>query len=193
MPGTTTGQTALATIVDADDTEQALTVTLTSALQALANLFESATGHDHSGAGKGKPIGTAGLASGITLTSPHMTTPVVDSGGLTVTAGGLTVTAGNLVLGAGSGAGLVRLPNNQSINWRNAGNTNDHSIIATASDNIDVLINGATQARVSSSPGSAQSTLTIMVNDGALTTLRQVVVGAADSGGTGFRLLRVTN
>lgn len=69
MPGATTGQTNLPTIVDADDTEQALTVTLTSALQALANLFESATGHDHTGAGKGKPIGSAGIASGVTITN----------------------------------------------------------------------------------------------------------------------------
>lgn len=34
-----------------------------------------------------------------TLTGPHMTTPVVDSGGLTITAGGLTVTAGATSIG----------------------------------------------------------------------------------------------
>lgn len=37
-----------------------------------------------------------------TLTSPHSTTPVVDSGGLTITAGGLTVTAGGLAVNAGN-------------------------------------------------------------------------------------------
>lgn len=33
-----------------------------------------------------------------TLTSPHFTTPVVDSGGLTVTTGGLTVSAGGITI-----------------------------------------------------------------------------------------------
>lgn len=36
-----------------------------------------------------------------TLTAPHMTTPVVDSGGLTITLGGLTVSAGGLTITAG--------------------------------------------------------------------------------------------
>lgn len=102
MTGTTTGQTALPTATDSDDNEVYLTVNLVAALQALANLFESATGHDHSGAGKGKPIVTAGIGSGVTLTSPHFTTPVVDSGGLTVTAGGETITAGGLTVTAGN-------------------------------------------------------------------------------------------
>ena len=37
-----------------------------------------------------------------TFTSPHLTTPTVDSGGLTVTAGGITVTAGGLQVTAGN-------------------------------------------------------------------------------------------
>src|SRR5205807_10322300 len=36
-----------------------------------------------------------------TLNSPHVTGPVVDSGGLTITAGGLTVTAGGATITAG--------------------------------------------------------------------------------------------
>lgn len=40
-----------------------------------------------------------------TLTSPHLTTATVDSGGLTVTAGGATITAGGLTVTAG-GAGI---------------------------------------------------------------------------------------
>lgn len=36
-----------------------------------------------------------------TLTAPHLTTPVVDSGGLAITAGGLTITAGGLTVTAG--------------------------------------------------------------------------------------------
>lgn len=35
------------------------------------------------------------------LASPHLTSPVVDSGGLTVTAGGLTVTAGDVIASGG--------------------------------------------------------------------------------------------
>jgi hypothetical protein len=41
-----------------------------------------------------------------TLTSPHMTGPVVDSGGLSITAGGLTVTAGNVGIGVAAQPGM---------------------------------------------------------------------------------------
>jgi hypothetical protein len=43
------------------------------------------------------------------------------------------------------------------------------------------------------SPGSAETAAFLLVNDGAVTSLRRVTVGAIDSGGTGFRLLRVSN
>jgi len=42
-------------------------------------------------------------------------------------------------------------------------------------------------------PGSAESSMYLLVNDGVATTLRRVTVGAADSGGAGFRMLRVAN
>lgn len=115
MTGTTT-ELNLATAQDSDDTEQYLTVNLVGALAIVDALFNASTGHDHSGAHKGKPVIAAGLGAGSatgaalgsdvvtltgaqiltnkTLTSPHMTGAVVDSGGLTITAGGLMVTAG---------------------------------------------------------------------------------------------------
>jgi len=40
--------------------------------------------------------------TGKTLTSPHMTTAVVDAGGLTITSGGETITAGGLTVTAGN-------------------------------------------------------------------------------------------
>jgi hypothetical protein len=127
VTGVTTGQTALPTATDSDDTEVFLAVGLTAALQALANLFESATGHDHSGAGKGKPIVTAGIASGVTLTSPSIAGATLTgttsgaimtlsglltaNGGLTVATGssnlqtGLTVSGGTTVVAALSASG----------------------------------------------------------------------------------------
>lgn len=42
-------------------------------------------------------------------------------------------------------------------------------------------------------PASGNSAILVSVNDGAVTSLRRVSVGAVDSGGTGFRLLRVPN
>lgn len=97
-------------------------------------LFNSTSGHDHSAAHKGKPIPASGLAQPLTLTSPHFTSPVVDSGGLTVTAGttalttlttsgtatihdltvssGLTVTAGGLTVSAGG----VNVTGNSTFN-----------------------------------------------------------------------------
>lgn len=42
-------------------------------------------------------------------------------------------------------------------------------------------------------PTSGQAGILVEVNDGAATSLRQVTVGAVDSGGAGFRYLRVPN
>lgn len=89
MTGVTTGQTSLTTATDSDDVEAYSTGPLVTNLQALANLFESATGHDHSGAGKGKPVGSAGIASGVALTAPHFTSPVVDSGAIQTNTSGV--------------------------------------------------------------------------------------------------------
>src|SRR4051812_8404552 len=59
------------------------------------------------------------------FTSPTMTTVTVSSGGLTVSAGATAVqamTATSLALGANAASiGILRLPNNQSILWRNVG------------------------------------------------------------------------
>src|SRR5262252_6011574 len=55
-------------------------------LDTLDGLFNTSTGHDHSGAHKGAPV-TRGTA--MTVTS-----------GLTVSTGGATITAGNVGLGA---------------------------------------------------------------------------------------------
>lgn len=69
------------------------------------------------GAAWSNALTQTGTQTGITnktFTSPHMTTPVVDSGGLTITAGGLTITAGSVVVTDQSdpsapGAGLSAL------------------------------------------------------------------------------------
>lgn len=135
MTGVTTGQTSLPIPTDADDVEgyNVGPSGLVAALQALANLFESATGHDHTGAGKGKPIGSAGIASGI-----HLVGPVVDSGGLTVTAGGLTVTAGGLTVTAG-GIGIGGAPsaiaglyNTAGISGANAYGTRNANVLTAS-------------------------------------------------------------
>ena len=42
-------------------------------------------------------------------------------------------------------------------------------------------------------PAAAETGFLALVNDGAVTSLRRVSVGAVDSGGAGFRLLRVPN
>lgn len=65
MTGVTTGQTPLPTATDSDDTENFLTVSLTAALQTLTNLFDSVTGHKHTGSGQGGPIAISSLVGSI--------------------------------------------------------------------------------------------------------------------------------
>jgi hypothetical protein len=49
---------------------------LDEALTTLDSEFNATTGHAHDGAHKGKPITSAGIANGITLTSPILNSPV---------------------------------------------------------------------------------------------------------------------
>jgi hypothetical protein len=79
----TTAELNLATATDSDDVEAYSVTSLVAALNSLDALFSFTTGHDHSGAHKGKPVTGAGVG---TVSSPHFTSPVVDSGGLTITA-----------------------------------------------------------------------------------------------------------
>lgn len=59
-----------------------------------------------------------------------------------IPSGGLTITAGNLSMGTTpAGAGLIRIPNNNSLNWRNSANSNDHAIVANGSDQICLQMN----------------------------------------------------
>lgn len=62
----------------------------------------------------------------------------------------------------------------------------------TASDWI-WLVNNAVRGRVYNTLGSSESAIALLVNDGTTTSLRRVTVGAADSGGSGYRILRVSN
>lgn len=83
-------------------------------------------------------MAAAGIAAGVTITSPHFTTPVIDSGGLTITAGSLAIGT------TPAGAGLIRLPNNNAIDWRNAANTNDHTLSFNSSDQFQITTNMTT-------------------------------------------------
>lgn len=77
MPGTTP-ELNLPTALDLDDLEVYLTngsTGLVFALMIIDALFNAATGHAHDAAHKGKPITTAGIASGVTLTNPILNSP----------------------------------------------------------------------------------------------------------------------
>lgn len=51
----------------------------------------------------------------------------------------------------------------------------------------------AEMLRVHNTAGSNESSMSLVTNNGGSVAVRRVVVGAADSGGTGFRTLRVAN
>lgn len=80
--------------------------------------------------------------------------------------------------------------------WDGAAWRNHHTIDAGAVRHRFHTWNGAASVEsvgISASPSASKSALWILNNDGASTRLQQVEVGAADSGGTGFRMLRVAN
>jgi len=56
MTGVTTGQTNLPTATGSDILRDYVKTALVTALQMIADLFDSASGHDHNGTGKGAPV-----------------------------------------------------------------------------------------------------------------------------------------
>ncbi len=132
------------------------------------------------------PTFTGTVAGGATYSAPHLTSPVIDSGGLTVTAGNvvvtagaLTVTAGNidlggtsgvLLLGAGTRAagGDLRMVNSHVIGWRNAANSADDSLTFDGSDRLvivgPVVASTATAGGVATTPANNAGYLPIVLN-----------------------------
>jgi hypothetical protein len=101
----TTAELGLATATDSDDIEAFLATNLTADLNALDALFSFTTGHDHSGPHKGK---------GVTLLSaPHLSSVVIDSGGIRMTGGLLFKNDGApLQIGTLDGQSLQLITNN---------------------------------------------------------------------------------
>jgi hypothetical protein len=58
---------------------------------------------------------------------------------------------------------------------------------------LALAIQGGAAMRVTNNPGSTTTNLWLLSNNGTSTTFRNVTLDAADSGGTGFRALRVNN
>ena len=105
--------------------------------------------------------------------------------------------SGNLILmehGAAerfrvTSAGSARLPNNQYLNFRNAAGSAD--VIGVGVNASDTIVLGQNGVNVDLGYGSsANDPIYIRVNG---VNTKQVTVGATDSGGTGYRVLRVAN
>lgn len=80
--------------------------------------------------------------------------------------------------------------------WDGAAWRNYHVIDAGATRHRFYAHNGTSSIEslgVSASPATNKSAVWLLTNDGTSTRLQQVEVGAVDSGGTGFRALRVPN
>lgn len=58
---------------------------------------------------------------------------------------------------------------------------------------VNVAGTDVTLATLKEAPTANNTCLTLLVNDGTTTVAKQVSVGAADSGGAGFRMLRIPN
>ena len=65
--------------------------------------------------------------------------------------------------------------------------------IAVGTNGTDLQKGGVEVASFNPAPTSNQVGLLLLVNTGGTTAMQQVTIGAADSGGTGFRVLRVPN
>lgn len=73
--------------------------------------------------------------------------------------------------------------------------TNDSStgLYRPAAATLAVTVNGVQTAQLDKADTDTHTTLLVLVNRAAVKTLDRVTIGAADSGGVGFRVLRVPN
>lgn len=70
----------------------------------------------------------------------------------------------------------------------------DGTLNQTGAGGLSFAQSGTKMAQLdTAAPAASQSAMLLMVNDGSVTSLRRVNVGAADSGGAGQRLLTVAN
>lgn len=98
-----------------------------------------------------------------------------------LTAASATLTECSLgAFGPGGEAGLLM------------GSSGDSRIYRRTTNEANIALNGTESVRWSP-PGAGEAAVWFSVNDGAVTSLRRVTVAAADSGGTGKRLLVVAN
>jgi hypothetical protein len=77
------------------------------------------------------------------LVSPHFTSPVVDSGGLTITAGGLTVTAGNITASAGNSNLTLGTGSVTAGNLILSGKATTYNGLTTAGTGLPVIVSYA--------------------------------------------------
>jgi hypothetical protein len=152
ITGTLGGVTTLtATTVVAALTGNASTATALATARAINGTNFDGTAPITVTAAAGTLTG-ATLAAGVTassltsvgvLATPHMTTAVVDSGGLTVTAGGLTLTAGNLGVGAAPSANITMLSQGAQSGASSIGFNEVSTLTGTGTQNL-FGIRGAT-------------------------------------------------
>lgn len=119
---------------------------------------------------------------------------VVDASGNAAIGGGLSLSGGTP-----AATGALRLAVNTGLNWRNNANTADIAVLYTNTNvthlagegRVSFDVNGATYGwlDVPANPGETS----FVLYDFNTSAIRRVYVGAADSGGTGYRMLRVLN
>jgi len=132
-------------------------------LDTLDGLFNTSTGHDHSGAHKGAPVtrGTAmTVTSGLTVSTGGIT---VTAGGETITAGGLTVTAGNVGIGAAplSYVGLYLASTINTSGGSGFGSSIQPTVLAGANSDILYGIQSGPTLNVNSKTGVSAYALNV--------------------------------
>ncbi|MCS7107738.1 MAG: hypothetical protein NZ902_06525 [Acidilobaceae archaeon] len=109
-----------------------------------------------------------------------------------------TVVQGSISVGSNAAqSGIVRLPNNQWITARNAANSGDVNVMRlNLANRVEVgvpLVVGYNVLETADPPVNSAAVL-LLVNLGSnIITTRRIEIGAADSGGPGYRVLRVLN
>lgn len=142
------------------------------------------------------PTGTRNVEFGATTASTSTTTgALVVGGGIGV--GGAINAAGSIITAGGSAADVsdaaVRLNNNRILTWLDASGayTNCGFVFHDTSNNLCLGSENATMVKLSKS-GSTDDTA-LYLYDVTAGSLKRVSRGAADSGGSGYRLLRIAN
>jgi hypothetical protein len=175
-----TSELNLKTAVDADDTADYLTLSLADSLRTVDALFNNVTGHNHSGAHQGGPLGSGSIGTGAIADGAVTSAKIADGTIATADLADRSVT--NIKLGTDTARANLLTNGGFEIWQRGTGPFTAHQ--AFTADRWQIQLSGGQTANVNRSTGNADAGSTYAVS---------FVISGTVSAGAPAQLLQINS